>query len=280
MIGKGWFRDIKRRLRLLRAENELRLRIENMPSARPHHLGKQLIVSLTSYDARFPSLSKTLLCLLNQTVKPDVVVLWVDQESVANLPADVTDLCRVGLTIESVEDTRSYKKLVPALQRFPNSIIVTADDDVYYWSTWLEELVDAHLLTRIPVVCHRAHRIKLRSGQMAPYREWDHSVSRREVSDRIFPTGVHGVLYDSGCFHPDVTRRDKYMAICPHADDVWFYWMHRLVGGQPLVLGKRRRIIEWPETRAHQLQSINVHGGGNDRSIRAMVEHYGALPFK
>lgn len=247
---------------------------------RQHALSKKLIVSLTSYEARFPTLSKTLSCLLNQTMRPDLVVLWISREAFTDLPQDVQDLRQLGLSIEPVEDIRSFKKLIPALQNFPGSIIVTADDDVYYWSTWLEELVDAHLETGNPVVCHRAHRITLKGGQIASYREWDHLVDRREASDRIFPTGVHGILYDSECFHPDVFKRETYEALCPQTDDIWFYWMHRLMGSEPLVLGLRRPVIDWPETRIQQLQSYNVKGDGNDRAFAAMLDHYGMLPFR
>ncbi|KPF45588.1 hypothetical protein IP76_07845 [Rhizobium sp. AAP43] len=266
-------------MRLQTAERELRRRIEATLVQRTHPLDKKLIVSLTSYEARFPTLSKTLLCLLNQTMKPDMVVLWVAREQMASLPPDVIELRSAGLVIEPVEDTRSYKKLIPALQRFPESVIVTADDDVYYWGTWLEELVEAHLSSGNPVVCHRAHKITFCDGEIASYGDWDHAVSRREASDRIFPTGVHGILYDSACFHRDVLERDLYQALCPHGDDIWFYWMHRLMGSAPLVLGMRRRIVEWPDTQAQQLQSVNIRDGGNDRAVRAMVEHYGALRF-
>lgn len=38
-----------------------------------------------------------------------------------------------------------YKKLIPTLQIEPNSIIVTADDDIYYRTDWLSGLYKAHL---------------------------------------------------------------------------------------------------------------------------------------
>ena len=48
-----------------------------------------------------------------------------------------------GLEIRECDNLRSFKKLVPALQTFPNAFIVTADDDLYFAPNWLETLATA-----------------------------------------------------------------------------------------------------------------------------------------
>ena len=57
-----------------------------------HQLPSRLIVSLTSYPARFKTLGLTIRSLLDQTVKPDLIVLWVDHAAMASLPQSVTEL--------------------------------------------------------------------------------------------------------------------------------------------------------------------------------------------
>lgn len=42
------------------------------------------------------------------------------------------DLRDKELTIDWYHDIKSYKKLIPTLQKYPDSIIVTADDDIIY----------------------------------------------------------------------------------------------------------------------------------------------------
>ena len=42
-----------------------------------HSLDKELVVSLTSYPSRFNILPITIQSLLNQTVKPDRIILWL-----------------------------------------------------------------------------------------------------------------------------------------------------------------------------------------------------------
>ena len=49
-----------------------------------------------------------------------------------NLPRDLLKLRSFGLTIDWCENLRSYKKLIPAIEKYPDDIIVTADDDVFY----------------------------------------------------------------------------------------------------------------------------------------------------
>ncbi len=48
-----------------------------------------------------------------------------------------------GLTIDWCEDIKSYKKLIPTLKKYPDAIIVTADDDLIYDNKWLEQLYNA-----------------------------------------------------------------------------------------------------------------------------------------
>lgn len=53
------------------------------------------------------------------------------------------------------KDIRSYKKLIPILKKYPNKIIVTADDDVIYKKDWLERLYKDHLKYPNYILVHR-----------------------------------------------------------------------------------------------------------------------------
>ena len=86
-------------------------------SQRPHNLLGELIVSLTSYPRRFPILKFTIRSLLNQTVRPDRVILWLAEDDVTYLPSAVRRLA--GLEVRTCPDLRSFKKLIPALEQFP-----------------------------------------------------------------------------------------------------------------------------------------------------------------
>ena len=274
------FRQFKKQRRIARAYDELAQRATQGGAwqTKSHGLSRRLIVSLTSFPDRFDTLMPTLQCLLFQTVRPDSVQLWIAYDDIASLPGNIVGLEALGLEIRPCADIRSYKKIIPALSEAPDSLIVTADDDVYYWSTWLEELVEAYRTTGNTVIAHRAHRIRLQSdGTPVSYINWERPVRQRMAGSLIFPTGVHGVLYDPKVLHPDVTREDLFMSLCPSADDVWLYWMHRRCGSKPHVLATGHRTIEWPESQAVRLQSNNLAGGGNDVAIAAMITKFGFL---
>ena len=122
----------------------------------------ELIVSLTSYPDRIPYIHKTINTLLNQTLKPDRLILWLADSQFPNkeedLPQNLLKLIDLGLEIRWCEDLRSYKKLIPALKEFPNDIIVTADDDLYYTPDWLESLYCEYLKNPKYIYVKRASR--------------------------------------------------------------------------------------------------------------------------
>src|SRR6516165_1052567 len=59
---------------------------------RLHQLPGELIVSLTSYPARFGTLGLTLRCLLSQTIRADRTILWISNADASLLPSDVIRL--------------------------------------------------------------------------------------------------------------------------------------------------------------------------------------------
>ncbi|MTH36499.1 glycosyltransferase family 2 protein [Paracoccus limosus] len=260
------FRSWKQARRIRAAEAEI---LSRRGRGRAHGLPAPLIVSLTSYPPRFARLHLVLRSLLTQSVAADRVVLWLAEGDEQLLPAEVTAL---PVEIRSCPDWRSYKKIVPTLLAHPDSHIVTADDDVYYGPDWLAGLVAG---AGAGVVSHRAHLVALRDGRPEPYSDWQRNLSQPQAGPLVFPTGVGGVLYAPGVFHPDVTDAALFQALAPSADDVWLYWMHRLRGSRPEKIGGRFRITEWPGTQAQNLRSSNLVGDGNDRAVAAMLQHYG-----
>lgn len=242
-----------------------------------HGRDRQLIVSLTSHAKRFPTLPLTLKCLLTQSVRPDQLVLWLAEVDRAALPESVASLQQEGLAIRYCEDLRSYKKIIPSLASSPEADIVTADDDVYYWSDWLKELVLAAERFPQDVVAHRMHRMLGTDQAIRPYREWPKKITDQTRDRCNFATGIGGVFYPAGCFHPDVLKRNEFMRLCPDADDVWLYWMVRLNGRYERHSGTRKEPVNWPGSQAAGLWKRNKTG--NDVQIRAMIERYG-LPVE
>lgn len=193
------------------------------------------IISLTTYGERLNSVHHTIASLLAQSVKVKHVVLWLSNsercvssgelfcEQPALLPRQLIKLTDFGLEIRFAEDTKSYKKLIPALTAFPDFNVITFDDDVVYPLDHVKELLVAANKHEQCVVCHRAHRIVInKSRSIAPYSQWEFDVTSIEPSSLIVPIGIGGVYYPAGLFDDVVFDQSMFMSLAPSADDFWF----------------------------------------------------------
>lgn len=255
-----------------------------------HVAEPRLIVSLTTIAERVHTVDLCLDSLLRQTRKPDRLILWLNRTETPGrplltpetLPATLTRLVRRGLTIEWCENIGPYCKLIPALERYPQARIATADDDILYPSDWLETLVLAQAREPQYIHCHRAHRMRHDStGRLLPYAQWERCIDGEAgASTEIFPTGVGGVLYAPGDLAPEVANAAVFRELCPRADDVWFKAMSLLAGKQckrvPRSSFKDHR-CELKVSRRNNLRAYNVDGGGNDVQLDRVAARYGVF---
>ena len=189
-----------------------------------------VIISLTSYPARMNSIMYTLRSLMTQTVKPDKIILWLTEGQYprreADVPLEILNLRRYGLTIGWYDrPVRSYTKLIPALQQYPNAIIVTADDDIQYRKDWLEQLYNAYKQNPTIVHCYAAYQISMNeNNNFVPYNQWA-GVKMESISYANMLLGVGGVLYPPNTLHVDVLKESIFMELAPHEDDLFFWAM-------------------------------------------------------
>ena len=190
----------------------------------------QLIVSLTSYPGRINTTHLAVNTLLRQSIKPDKVILWLADEQFPNkendLPNELLKLKEYGLEIKWCEDIRSYKKLIPALKEFPEDIIVTADDDIYYEEDWLESLYDAHKKNPTSLIAQRVRRLKTDNGEIKVvpnkiFMDWD--LSKPEYFNQLL--GGTGCLYPPHSLYKDIYDYEKAMELLPTNDDIYFWAM-------------------------------------------------------
>lgn len=256
------------------------------PGTRPLLPGeKEVVVTLTSYGRRAVDLLPyTLHSLLSQRVKPHRVVLWLDSDhfSDTSLPAAIRRFLPYGLEIRYCRDIRSYKKLMPALEAFPDALLITADDDFYYSPRFVGTLTEAYAREPRRLHAWRGNRPRFApDGALLPYRQWDIETSAT-TSTPIFPTSGGGVAWTRQLLHPDVTREELYLSLCPTADDVWLYVMTVLqrtpvsvIGGEfgtPLDTFYRHR------AGRSGLKAVNVGEGMNDVQITRAMQHYSLAP--
>lgn len=192
---------------------------------------KKIIVSLTSYPLRINTARYAISTLLNQTCKPDMVILWLSEEEFPNglndLPKELVNLTHYGLTIEWTKDNiRSYKKLVPALNKYPNDIIITADDDVFYSENMVESLYNEYLKDPANIYVRRSVKLTLEDDHIK-------NVSSRKYLYNHLKTpsyfnqimGGSGCLYPPGALYKDSVNIENIKCIVPTHDDAYFWAM-------------------------------------------------------
>lgn len=246
----------------------------------------QLIVSLTSFPERMSDIHYCLYSLLKQRTKPDKIILWLAKEQFPNLekdiPQKVLKLKRNGLSIEWCNDLKSYKKLVPALIKYPDDIIVTADDDIYYPSDWLKTLYSAYLSNPEYIQGLRIHKINLNKDVFPQdYENWDRCIVSDNADFLNFFTGAGGVLYPPHSLYKDATEEKRFMQICPFADDIWF-WAMAVLNGTKIhkVKSKRQKLIyvnlnrELGKTDEYVLSKINCNQHKNNEQLKNLLHLY------
>ncbi len=241
---------------------------------------QDIVVSLTSYPARINKVPDTITSILAQTFKPGKVLLWLAEEQFPgkekDLPSELLGLKDKGLSIEWCENVHSYKKLIPALRKYPEKIIVTADDDILYERDWLAQLVITHMQEQDAIVCHRAHRVSLdEDGNFSPYRDWAKCIKEEKPSfDHLF-TGCGGVLYPPGSLNESVLDQTAFSSICPSGDDLWFWGMAVLKGKKiQVVKDSSFKLMHVPGTQETALWMDNVRKGRNDMMLQALDVRY------
>ncbi len=242
-----------------------------------------LVVTLTSYPARINTVCETLISLLNQSVKPEKVVLWLAEEQFPNreneLPNKLSELTKFGLEISWCRDLKSYKKLIPALELDKSKLYVTADDDIFYPKDWLKDLYEAHLSDKDAIFCHRVHRITFDNyGNILTYKDWDKCIIKGDEKDNdiLFFTTGGGVLFPPDCFYSDVLKEDLFKKLCPLADDLWFWFMIKLNNKEvKIVKNNVYRIENNNGTQEKEpLWKINREAGYNDEQLNNLLEYY------
>lgn len=188
---------------------------------------KEIIVSLTTHRRRLYDVYLAIESIMQGSRKPNRIVLWLSKDIQGEpLPRTLENQISRGLMVNYTEDIGPYTKLVPALAYYPESIIVTIDDDILYPYDTLELLFSSHQKYPQCICANRIMDIKLdRHGNPTSLPLWKELEDKYRISKLNFFEGVGGVLYPPHCFTSEVLNQSVFAEICPTADDVWFNCM-------------------------------------------------------
>lgn len=193
----------------------------------------RIVVSLTSYPARISTVWITVASLLQQTMRPYKLILWLAEEQFPRheIPDSLKRLTKRGLEIKFCEDDlKPHKKYYYAIQEYPDYYIITADDDILYPEDHIERLWKGYGKYPDTIICHWSHRIEFDSqGKFIPYDDWPDN-GEEEPSFATLAVGCNGILYPPGSLPEETFDKNKIMETALDTDDLWLKCMEILNG--------------------------------------------------
>ena len=161
---------------------------------------------------------------------------------------------------------------------FPNDIIITCDDDLFYNKHMVERLLSAHGENPNTICCQLAHGMKFVGEKLQPYNQWEEEIY--DTHNNVFPLGGSGCLYKAEYLYKDVINYELAIRLAPKADDVWFFFMGLLNGSKRYVLPNIKDIVIPLDAfyqffhKGASLMDENLSQGMNDKQISAVMDYY------
>lgn len=233
----------------------------------------QIVVSLTSFPKRFKYVKYSIYSLLNQTIRPDRIILYIDDTVSESDIQELSDLISLGVEIEKRPyNIKPHKKYFFAFLEHKNDIIITVDDDLMYDVCLVESLVKSYKKYPYAISAARVHKITFNSKHdVRQYNKWKSNVNDRKPRMDLFATGVGGVLYPPYLLEKtnvlDIASILKYSV---DNDDIWLKFCE-LEAGIPVVKVKCGMYGQIPGTQEIALSHRNVTTNLNDEIINRLI---------
>ena len=210
---------------------------------------KKLIVSLTSYPARINSVVLSLAKIFDQRLTPDAVILWLSPSDFPGREKDLPEkllkmVVENGLSIRWCEDDlKPHNKYFWTFKEYPDSLVITVDDDILYHNQITENLYRSYLLYPQAVSAARICFVPVsEEGIFPPYELWPTEVDVYiyRPSMQFCATGVGGVLYPTGLFSQvkELLDAETIKRTCLYEDDLWLKAME-MIAGIPVVVAEK-----------------------------------------
>lgn len=240
----------------------------------------KIIVSLTSYPKRIKGVYHVIESLYKQTVPADEIILWLSREEFEeqqrSLPIELQGMLgRNGFKVEWVlGNLKSHKKYFYVLQRSKEDVVITVDDDVYYHSHMIEDLVTSYKEHPNAISARNVHVVLKDHGDLAHYDEWGWHVRRMRNQKRqdLCAIGVGGILYPPGCAAQRWFDTELINGMARNQDDLWLLYNEMLDAVPVVYIGGSQNDVLIEGSQDIGLSQSNVNGGENDKCLLKLSE--------
>ena len=171
----------------------------------------KIVISLAIINSRLNNLINIINNIINQSLKPDILhIFYSDNKFLLDEGINEKDIIKiielaelkyntnqiVDIKLTKTENIGSYRKLIPALKLYKDSLIITIDDDHIFENTFIEKFIVSYNHYKC-IICSFAERFN--SNDIVPCHKPETS---------ILPIGAGGILYHTNMFKKDITLFD------------------------------------------------------------------------
>jgi hypothetical protein len=227
------------------------------------------IISFTTIPTRIDHIQPMVDSILKQTIQADEILLWLP-ESYRRIKSKITIPAYIkqsNIKIKWCKDIGPFTKLYYTLLQeweHKETIIITADDDVYYPPKWLEGLIKQSIKTPHKAIGYRGRiledKLDYKSGTLlfgAP--------SRKPVNVDII-TGTWGALYKPK-FFTEYIFNDEVLNSNFMVDDIWITGNLAKNKIERIIIKNRGVKLIQEIHNIDPLWSINKESGNNNKML-------------
>ena len=195
------------------------------------------IVSMTTIPCRQARLEENIESLLNQSCIFDKLVINIDDNLTQEDYQWYDKFAERDWRIEVSRcdaKWRSCNKLLPTLKKYPDDVIITVDDDIYYPVDSIRCLVESYIKNPDCIIAHEVNPITVsESIEFLGYNDdMDVKLNFRE----------YGKYLSNCCLFPphifdgsDLHDYDKMMECTGGCHDELWFWVNSTINGVPVI---------------------------------------------
>jgi hypothetical protein len=234
-------------------------------------------ISITSWIPRKDPLPLVLLSMIEQSLRPAAVHVWLcaeDQEMMAARHRDF--FTEHGVQFHETDNIGPHKKWLPLIESGQEEAFVIADDDTFYPRDWFEALVGEGAEHPDEIIAHRCHRMLLQDdGMPEAYANWPRGVTgQRESSHYLFAVGCGGTLIRPAAISEEFRSRELIDKLCHRADDIWLKAAYIHSGYKVRKSNYDFPSLDYPGTTQSGLAVTNVDQGENDQQLQQVFQYF------
>jgi len=238
----------------------------------------EVVISLSAEENNFSDLEITLYSLLNQIIKPDRVILWLDKNlELSELPYSITSFVKRGLDIKFIDYKGDYTSIIYALKNFPDSIVVKASPNIFYPKDWLKKLYHSYISSPKDIHVHRAEITEFKDSNYISYNYWKKYAEQPTAAFYHYPVSDCGILFPPRCFVSDFYREDIYNKKVNAKPDIWLMFM-AIVSNRKIRLVKNHikvfSYINWWKQLYSDYTNYKNYSNINEQ-VLSLMDFYG-----